>query len=290
MKKSFKPSFLTLFLLVLIAILEALIAFTGFAVLVFVISGSLNKFEFIPKYFISLDFLILFFLFRLIFSGIIEFFKKKLLVNMSINILEKLWNYCDKNPESELNSRLLSNEVLHISMGYQSISILISESLMAIFILIGIILNIKFSLITYTILGATTFIIICILYFIRGLIKGLTQSIFDSGSIFAEKIKYYYDHFLSISLRSSNKNFKLNSKSVYSSFLNSVVSKSSLKAFTPIAIESVGIVSCLLIVFLVDGLDKIAFIAFVVRLISSFNRLSNAYQGIVSKKAIEDKI
>ena len=90
--------------------------------------------------------------------------------------------------------------------------------------------------------------------------------------------------------RKLNSEFKHNSKEVYSSFLNSVVSKSSLKAFTPITIETVGIISCLLIIFLSEGLDKIAFIAFVVRLIASFNRLSNAYQGIVSKKAIEDHI
>ena len=42
--------------------------------------------------------------------------------------------------------------------------------------------------------------------------------------------------------------------------------------------------------FLSDGLDKVAFIAFVVRLIASFNRVSVAYQGVISKKAIEDRI
>ena len=209
---------------------------------------------------------------------------------MSVNILKKLWDYCDYKPESDLNSRLLSNEVLHISMGYQSISVLVSESLMTVFIITGIILNIKFNLVTYLTLIGTILIVSGILLFIRNYIKNYTQTTFDSGSIFADKIKYYYNHFLSISLRKLNSEFKHSSEEVYSSFLNSVVSKSSLKAFTPISIETVGIISCLLIIFLSEGLDKIAFIAFVVRLIASFNRLSNAYQGIISKKAIEDQI
>ena len=118
----------------------------------------------------------------------------------------------------------------------------------------------------------------------------MTQTIFDSCSIFADKISYYYNHFLSISLRSLNTKFKDNSKKEYYSFLSSVVTKSSLKSFTPISIETIGIIACILIVFLVDGIDKIAFIAFVVRLISSFNRLSNAHQGLVSKRAIEEQI
>lgn len=290
MKKSFSPSFLTLFLLFSISVAEALISFTGFAVLVFVISGSISEIEFIPPILITLPYLIGFFIFRLFFSAIIELLKRKLLLNMSVSILKKLWDYCDYNPQSDLNSRLLSNEILQITMGYQSISVLISESLMTVFIIIGIILNIKFSLVTYPILIVTILIVSGILFLIRNFIKNYTQGIFDSGSIFADKIKYYYNHFLSISLRKLNSEFKHNSKEVYSSFLNSVVSKSSLKAFTPIAIETVGIISCLLIIFLSEGLDKIAFIAFVVRLIASFNRLSNAYQGIVSKKAIEDQI
>jgi len=175
-------------------------------------------------------------------------------------------------------------------MGYQSISVLISESLMIIFIIIGIILNIKFSLVTYPILIGTILIVLTILFLIRNFIKKYTEVIFTSGSVFADKIKYYYNHFLSISLRKLNSEYKHSSKESYSSLLISVVSKSSLKSFTPIAIETVGIISCLLIVFLSDGLDKVAFIAFVVRLIASFNRLSVAYQGVISKKAIEDRI
>ena len=209
---------------------------------------------------------------------------------MSINILKALWKYCDSKPESDLNSRLLSNEILQISMGYQSISVLISELLMTIFIIIGIILNISFNLVTYPILIGTVLTILVILFLIRNYIKYYTELIFTSGSVFADKIKYYYNHFLSISLRKLNSDYKYSTKESYSSFLISVVSKSSLKSFTPIAIETVGIISCLLIVFFSEGLDKIAFIAFVVRLIASFNRVSVAYQGVISKKAIEDKI
>lgn len=290
LKTSLSPSFLTLFLLFSISVLQALISFTGFAILVFVVSGSISEIEFIPPIFITLPYLIGFFIFRLIFSAIIELLKRKLLFNMSVSILKKLWDYCDEKPESDLNSRLLSNEVLQITMGYQSISVLISESLMTVFIIIGIILNIKFNLITYVILIGTILTVLLILFLIRNFIKNYTQMIFDSGSIFAEKIKYYYNHFLSIRLRKFNSEFKHSSEGIYSSFLNSVVSKSSLKAFTPISIETVGIISCLLIIFLSEDLDEIAFIAFVVRLIASFNRLSNAYQGLISKKAIEDQI
>ena len=290
MKNSFSPSFLTLFLFFSISIAEALISFTGFAVLVFVISGAISEIELIPPILITLPYLLGFFIFRFIFSTIIVLLKRNLLFNMSVSILKGLWDYCDSKPESDLNSRLLSNEILQVSMGYQSISVLISESLMIIFIIIGIILNIKFSLVTYPILIGTILIVLTILFLIRNFIKKYTEVIFTSGSVFADKIKYYYNHFLSISLRKLNSDYKYSSKESYSSLLISVVSKSSLKSFTPIAIETVGIISCLLIVFLSDGLDKVAFIAFVVRLIASFNRLSVAYQGVISKKAIEDRI
>lgn len=290
MKKSLQPNFLTLFLLFFISAAEAVISFTGFAVLVFVISGSISKIEFIPPILLTLPYLLGFFIFRFIFSTLIVLLKRNLLFNMSINILKALWKYCDSKPESDLNSRLLSNEILQISMGYQSISVLISELLMTIFIIIGIILNISFNLVTYPILIGTVLTILVILFLIRNYIKYYTELIFTSGSVFADKIKYYYNHFLSISLRKLNSDYKYSTKESYSSFLISVVSKSSLKSFTPIAIETVGIISCLLIVFFSEGLDKIAFIAFVVRLIASFNRVSVAYQGVISKKAIEDKI
>ena len=290
MNKSLSPSFLTLFLLFFISVAEALISFTGFAVLVFVISGSISEIEFIPPILVTLPYLLVFFIFRFIFSTIIVLLKRNLLFNMSVSILKGLWDYCDSKPESDLNSRLLSNEILQVSMGYQSISVLISESLMIIFIIIGIILNIKFSLVTYPILIGTVLIVLTILFLIRNFIKNYTEVIFTSGSFFADKIKYYYNHFLSISLRKLNSEYKNSSEESYSSLLISVVSKSSLKSFTPIAIETVGIISCLLIVFLSDGLDKVAFIAFVVRLIASFNRVSVAYQGVISKKAIEDRI
>jgi hypothetical protein len=290
LKKSLQPNFLTLFLLFFISAAEAVISFTGFAVLVFVISGSISKIEFIPPILLTLPYLLGFFIFRFIFSTLIVLLKRNLLFNMSINILKALWKYCDSKPESDLNSRLLSNEILQISMGYQSISVLISELLMTIFIIIGIILNISFNLVTYPILIGTVLTILVILFLIRNYIKYYTELIFTSGSVFADKIKYYYNHFLSISLRKLNSDYKYSTKESYSSFLISVVSKSSLKSFTPIAIETVGIISCLLIVFFSEGLDKIAFIAFVVRLIASFNRVSVAYQGVISKKAIEDKI
>jgi hypothetical protein len=290
LRLSTTPSFAVLFGLLIISVLEAVISFSGFAVLVFVISGGINELDFIPKYLLTLNYLILFYLIRFVFSAIIEIIKRRLLINMSKVILLKLWGFCDTKPDSDLNSRLLSNEVLYITQGYQSITVLISESLMAIFIIVGIILNIKLSFVTYSILGGSTIIILLILYVTRIFVKNLTQKIFDSGSVFAEKISYYYNHFLSLKLRGIHDDYKIKSQKNYFSFLNSVVTKSSVKAFTPISIESVGIISCLLIIFLAGDIDKIAFIAFVVRLISSFNRLSNGYQGLVSKKAIEEQI
>jgi len=202
LKKSLQPNFLTLFLLFFISAAEAVISFTGFAVLVFVISGSISKIEFIPPILLTLPYLLGFFIFRFIFSTLIVLLKRNLLFNMSINILKALWKYCDSKPESDLNSRLLSNEILQISMGYQSMSVLISELLMTIFIIIGIILNISFNLVTYPILIGTVLTILAILFLIRNYIKYYTELIFTSGSVFADKIKYYYNHFLSISLNS----------------------------------------------------------------------------------------
>ena len=100
LKTSLSPSFLTLFLLFSISVVQALISFTGFAILVFVVSGSISEIEFIPPIFITLPYLIGFFIFRLIFSAIIELLKRKLLINMSVSILKKLWDYCDEKPEN----------------------------------------------------------------------------------------------------------------------------------------------------------------------------------------------
>ena len=167
MKKSFSPSFLTLLIFFSISILEALISFTGFAVLVYVISGSISKIEFISPILITLPYLLGFFIFRFIFSAIILLLKRNLLFNMSVIVLKKLWDYRDSKPVSDLNSRLLSNEVLQVIMGYQSISILISESLMSVFIIIGIILNIKFNVVTYPILIGTVLVVSSILFIVR---------------------------------------------------------------------------------------------------------------------------
>ena len=82
---SFRPSFLTLFKLFSVAVAQAIISFTGFAILVFVISGGISKFNFIPEAYLSLNYLILFFFLRFIFSALIELFNRNILINMSKN-------------------------------------------------------------------------------------------------------------------------------------------------------------------------------------------------------------
>ena len=284
------PKTSSLIYLFLISISEGLIAFSGFAVLVFVVSGEISEIDYFPEYLVSLKYLILFFISRFIFACVIQFFKRKLLTQISEHILLKLWLECDKDSKSELNPRLLSTDLLWITQGYESISVFISESIMAIFIIIGLIVNIKLSLIAYPILLFAVLSIALIMLIIRKIIDILTKRIFINGSSFTDEVTYYFKHFLPITLRKSNNEFKKQSRINYYLFLDSVVSKSIVKNLTPISVELIGIITCLLIIFLLDGIDKVAFLAFIIRLISSFNRLSNAYQGIVGKKAIESQI
>ncbi len=270
--------------LITIALIEGVLGFMGFALVLSLVTDSFAVF---PGSFSKPSVQVIAFLLctRIIIFGLLRLGKVHLIVRIAGIMYNKLTGRLDYNSNESMKRFLVADMGAYIA-GYNAITTLVAELVVSSFLLFSLfsVGSVGLNQVIYLLL----IVIISFLFqlYYRSWLRTNTQDSLRLGAKYQGFLDFIFSEKLYVSFHDSRSNFHKEIGKLGTSYLTLIFQRATFKALVPYIFETIGLLAVVVLIWGSREENLVAVVGIFARLIGSISRISSSHQGIVIYKSL----